>query len=480
MNSQNQYASRVEGDELQELLGRVDTRRQRARQRIEDAKKSLEEKARDTLRESFFDVLGASQAQRQGIENIMNSPMAAHEVLMLKKAGGELIDKVRSTFGSSIPENTTISGLAERSDIPTAVRYDGVTYGDAENVVERGADVPEDSAINFNLDALPEDTGIGKYVTSEGQAEDTEEPDLSGVRVEDKDEIGNFVTAKGQGIEDAEQPDLSRPANVNRVSNVARPRERSEVQDTENLAQDQEQPITSRGGEIEMQDFNAQAATREYAEPLEEKEADPTEQEVNQRGFDYDVDDMLHARNEGGGAVNTEQDEQIARGMQADELRDSLAKSETLQDESDNLMGRDLIDSLPRKSIPGEDDLGDAKSIINSLPRKAIPEAEEAGEGAEIAGDVEEVAEGLSAVPGIGDILGGILAAGALGFQAYEGVSELISAGKENDKASVERAQAANQINKANSLSSSTAPPTGYSQAGRYAAPVVSRAGEFY
>ncbi len=602
--SSRQYENRTEADEIKDLLGQVDNRKQRIKDRLNQTRQNLEEKARDEIRESFFDVLGASQAQRHGVEQIMNAPFAAHEVLMVKDA---MKKGYKYYFGDKDGEmkDAPTAEAAEEGDIPEASPYfasereSGYSagtqepidravggYGDKDEISEMrslaGRSMPEDETINDISDLTAASRSTGTFGRTAGfqdvdsditAGSNTARTNIARPRVREENVPEQESAPEGGDVE---------LKSITRNPAQDRAEQRRQVkQDDESQIQEQEGTASSgtRGGEVEMQSFdrgNSESSFVDnrpisarwdssggYGRSLDRR----TEQLVQQRGNQGIEQKMAEERSQfkqeydaqnqeqGGGEVemqsfnrrpaqdmaeerrqfkqeydsqmqeqpdprypkegdegfvqgkagsgdssaeargyveekedmpDTSGDYDMAYRMQSDQMAKTVEgvsrQGGELAHETQDLQGRGLIDSFPRKS--DEADL-EGSDLIDSFPRKAAPEAEEAGEEGEAGEDVadaaavdttEEIGAATAGIPGL-DILGGLIAAVGAGFQLYEGAENIISSGKETNKASVERSQASNLLGQAGSV---RAPAVSSSQAGRYAAPVVSRAGEFY
>ncbi len=516
--SSRQYEDRTEADEINDLLGQVDNRNQRIKDRLNQARQGLQEKARDEIRESFFDVLGASQAQRHGVEQIMNAPFAAHEVLMVKDA---LKKGVKHYFGNKNGKMTdapNAEGEMSREDLPDV---EPMNAANAADVVQPGVDnlpAPSMDAANAADVEPPKfgdwaegvkatrgfdgDSGIvasaadirdkeALYTRKFGQSDFVYGRDtgVKGSGLPGGDEFGG----KSVGFQDVdEEPSLT---NLSGRTNIARPKARDTPVEEEDTALDA--PSAPRGGEVEMSDFNTNGAignsgtTEDYLQSLGDiyKQPRMTPEDMRNnaiRGMNKERPGAIESKEQdfGDGVVESKEQDigEEEEGFELPDVADMQYKTsaEVPQPEGTRADLQDETNVLDDTGFRG--DGGGESADVTADATEAADTGEEVasglGEAAATAGadTAEEIGAATAGIPGL-DIVGGILAAVGMGYQLYEGAENIISSGKGNDKASVERSQASQLLSQANSL---RAPTVSSSQAGRYVAPVVSRAGEFY
>ena len=271
--SSRQYEDRTEADEINDLLGQVDNRNQRIKDRLNQARQGLQEKARDEIRESFFDVLGASQAQRHGVEQIMNAPFAAHEVLMVKDA---LKKGVKHYFGDKngkMTDTPNAEGEMSREDLPDV---EPMNAANAADVVQPGVDNLPDPSMDAANAADVEPPKFGDWaegvkatrgfdgdsgiVASAADIRDkealyTNEYGRDFVYGRDTGGMGSGLPGGGEfggksvGFQDVdEEPSLT---NLSGRTNIARPKARDTPVEEEDTALDA--PSAPRGGEVEME-----------------------------------------------------------------------------------------------------------------------------------------------------------------------------------------------------------------------------------
>ncbi len=480
MGSRSREAAQTTNDEINNLLGQVDTRSSRVRQRLADSRRNvyqdlqakrgvLEEKARDALRESFFDTLGASQAQRAGMQEIMNTPLTGHEVYNIytgthkyiaSKLGAKA-ESDESAGAGGIENNVPVADEALPDPVrgPVMRGYDGGSsepldqavggYGDKEEVAEMRNLVSE----NSRWGGMPEGESVS---------------DISDLTASNRS-TGTFGrTADFQDL------DYS-PGTFSGGTRVSGPPARPSQSLSERATFTEEAAPQGGGARIVPTDSTVEAPTVTSAPAPAPASTAPSEQDLPASN-DYDQIKLGDPSTASGGAKEggTTGDEGMARQMQSDELKDAMAKSDA------NLDTEEAPEDF-KGTMADMDSKGDFKGTMADLPEE-VPTAEKA---ATVGGDLEEAAEGssfLDAIPGA-NLIGGIIGAAVAGYEAYEGIKELVSGGDESAAASSAKQKSASYINQAQNVHSGPSdftPSTVYSQGGRFVAPVSSAASQYY